>query len=73
MTDKRITAAHEAGHRAAMADAQRCKAGAREGKWRSSQHFNLPLDADERAAWMRGYGRQFAYWGGATEEWGDEA
>lgn len=56
--------AYRAGHLAAMADAQACKSGANgTTSWRGREH-KVPQDADERAAWMRGYGLQFAYWGG---------
>lgn len=59
-----IYRAELAGHQAAMADAQACKTAANGTTlWRSREH-RVPADADERAAWMRGYGKQFAYWGG---------
>lgn len=58
----RIEAAYQAGHIAALDDAQRCKSTAAP-RWQSSEQ-KIPVHLDERAAWMRGYGQQFAYWGG---------
>jgi hypothetical protein len=56
--------AYAKGGSAAAADAQACKLAANGTiKWRSREH-TVPADADERAAWMRGYGKVFAYWGG---------
>jgi hypothetical protein len=65
MMDKaeKIELAYQHGHQAAQADAQACKSGQHGGLWRSREHA-VPEDADARAAWMRGYGKQFAYWGG---------
>jgi hypothetical protein len=57
-----IQRAYEAGHQAAVADAQRCQWPAA-SSWQSGDHL-IPMDHVERAAWMRGYGKQFAYWGG---------
>jgi DNA-binding MarR family transcriptional regulator len=64
----RIERAYQSGGSAAAADAQACKSGASgTGSWRSRPHL-VPADADERAAWMQGYGRVFAWWGGATSD-----
>lgn len=65
----RMETAYRAGHIAAQADAQRCKSSAHDGaaSWRSSEHTR-PTDPDECAAWMRGYGQQFAYWGGYSPD-----
>ena len=59
-----IEQAHMKGGAAAAADAQACKlAASGTDSWRSREH-QVPADADERAAWMRGYGQVFAWWGG---------
>lgn len=59
-----IERAEMLGGAAAAADAQACKTQAKGlMTWRSREH-KVPADPSQRQAWMRGYGKVFAYWGG---------